>query len=218
VFPNVFFVTGGFNPLPGLTITRNMMVVRQGEELVVVNSVRLGPEGEAQLAKLGTVKHVVRLGAFHGIDDPYYADRYNVPVWGPPKLSHASSIKTTRTLSATDGPIDDATIFTFDEGKVAEAAIVLDKDDGVLLTCDSFQNWTTFDGCSFMGKLAMKAMGFGPTLIGPQWVKAMGPAIRNDLERLTKLHYRHLLSAHGTPLRDTAIEGLRGAMAKRFKN
>src|SRR5688572_6827527 len=75
VFPDVFVVEGGFQFAPGVRITRNMTVVRQGDELTIINSVRLTPDGEAELEKLGRVKHVVRIGAFHGADDPYYVDR-----------------------------------------------------------------------------------------------------------------------------------------------
>ena len=41
VFQNVFVVTGSFRFGPGLNITRNMTVVREGGELTIVNSVRL---------------------------------------------------------------------------------------------------------------------------------------------------------------------------------
>lgn len=216
VFSNVFMVTGRYKMQPGVTITRNMTIARRGEELVLFNSVRLSPEGEAQLAKLGKVKHVVRLGAFHGADDPYYAERHEVPVWGPPKTRHSSAIKETRELRADNSPIDGATVFTFDKGKRGEAAVVLEQDGGVLLACDSYQNWTTTEGCSLLAKVAMKTMGFGPAVIGGPWMKAMGPAVRDDFERMTKLSYRHLVPAHGTPLRDGAAEGLRTAMEKRF--
>ena len=53
LFRNVFVVTGSFRIFPGLTIARNMTMVRHGDELTLVNSVRLSPHGEAELAKLG---------------------------------------------------------------------------------------------------------------------------------------------------------------------
>ena len=51
VFPDVWQVTGSFGFGPGLRIPRNMTVVRQGDELVIVNTVREGA--------LGTVWHVL---------------------------------------------------------------------------------------------------------------------------------------------------------------
>ena len=57
VFPDVFFVSGAMETvLQGMDwkFSRNMTVVRDGERLIIVNSVRLGEEGLAQLDKLGS--------------------------------------------------------------------------------------------------------------------------------------------------------------------
>ncbi|HEY4157144.1 MAG TPA: hypothetical protein VGM29_03570, partial [Polyangiaceae bacterium] len=74
----------------------------------------------------------------------------------------------------------------------------------------------TFDGCSFLGKWLTRAMGFGPTLIGAPWLKAMGPAVRADFERLLETPFAHLIPAHGTVLKDDAHAGLERAIAHRF--
>jgi hypothetical protein len=215
VFPDVFQVTGGFRFAPLLSITRNMTIVRQGGALTVLNSVRLSPEGEAGLAKLGKVEHVVRVGAFHGLDDPYYVDRYRATLWGPPGTKHAAGL-TARDLAPGASPIEGATVFLFEGAKRGEAVVVLDRDGGAIVTCDSYQNWTSFEGCSALGKLMMKAMGFGPTLIGGPWIKEMGPGVRPDFDRLLELRWKHLVPAHGAVLRDTAKDGLRKAIASRF--
>lgn len=216
VFPDVFMVTGSIGFGPGLAITRNMTIVRQGSELVVVNSVRLSEAGEAELAKLGNVSHVVRIGAFHDADDPYYVHKYRPTLWALPKTKHRGGIATTQELGANASPFSNAEIFVFEQGMLPEAAVVLHKDGGVLVTTDSYQNWTTFDGCSFLGKGMMRVMGFGPTHIGSPWIKQMGRAVRADFDRLRERTFRHLVPAHGTVLRDTAKEGLDQAIAGRF--
>lgn len=215
IFPDVFFVTGGFRFGPGLSITRNMTVVRQGGELVALNSVRLGPEGEAALDALGKVKHVVRVGEFHGADDPYFVERYGATLWAP-KGAKLQPGLTARDITPDSSPLEGARVFGFGRARGHEVAILLDRDGGALVTCDSYQNWTTFDGCSLLGKVMMHAMGFGPTLIGGPWAKRMGPEVRGDFEQLLDEPFRHLIPAHGTVLRDTAKDGLRTAMAKRF--
>ena len=111
VFQNVFVVTGSFRFGPGLTITRNMTVVREGGELTIVNSVRLTPQGESELAKLGIVKHLVRLGAFHGADDPYYKNRYKPTLWAPPNTRHKAELTTDRELKPGSSPIKNSKIF-----------------------------------------------------------------------------------------------------------
>lgn len=217
VFPDVFFVTGGFRFGPGLSITRNMTVVRQGGDLVVVNSVRLTEEGEAELAKLGRVTHLVRLGAFHGMDDPYYVERFKPVVWAPPGTKHMDGVTTERELRPGSSPIVGSSVFLFEKGKQPEAALILERDGGIIVTCDSYQHWTSYEGCSLLGKLLMKAMGFGPTHIGGPWIKAMGREVRADFDRLLGHRFAHLVPAHGAVLRDEAADGLRTAMGKRFR-
>lgn len=216
VFPDVFWVTGRFRMAPGLTITRNMTIVRQDGELCLVNSVRLGAEGEAELEKLGKVKHLLRIGAFHGADDPYYKDRFGLTLWAPPGTRHAGALKTDEELVPGHGPIRGSQVFRFEKAKRPEVVVLLEREGGIVLPCDSYQNWTTFDGCSLVGKLVMRVMGFGPTLIGGPWTKAMGPEVRADFERLLELPFQHLVPAHGTPLKHSAKEGLRAAIAHRF--
>lgn len=216
VFPEVFQVRGSFRFAPALTITRNMTIVRQAGELTLVNSVRLSPAGEAQLEALGKVKHVVRIGAFHGADDPWFVHRFGATLWAPPGTRHKGEVATDRELVPGQSPIEGSTVFAFERAKRPEAALLLDREGGILLTCDSYQHWTTFAGCSLLGKVMMKAMGFGPTLVGGPWVKAMGPDVRADFGRLVDVPFRHLAPAHGTVLRDAAKEGLHAAVAHRF--
>ena len=216
VFPDVFSVTGGFGFGPGLSITRNMTIVRQGEELTLLNSVRLSPEREVELDKLGKVKHLVRVGFFHGVDDPYYVNRYAPTYWAPTGTRPGDGPAPTREIKLGESPIAQSTVFTFERGKRPEVALLLERDGGILVTCDSYQNWTTFAGCSLLGGVMMRAMGFGPTLIGGPWTKAMGTDVREDFARLRALEFRHLVPAHGTVLRDEAKAGLTTAIAKRF--
>jgi len=214
VFPDVFFVTGIFRAGAGFRFPRNMTILRSGERLVLVNSVRLTADGETELDKLGKVTDVVRLGGFHGIDDPYYRERYQATMWAPanirkPRVEY-------RPLGP-DSPLEDARVFLFEKGREPDAALIVARAGGILVSCDSFQNWTSMDGVSLLARPIMKLMGFGPAVIGGPWVKRMGPAIREDFERLRKEPFQHLLSGHGTPLRDRARDELAGAMARRFK-
>src|SRR6185436_3556477 len=61
--------------------SRNMTIVREGDRLVIINSVRLDEAGLKQLDKLGKVTDVVRLAAFHGMDDPFYKEHYGARTW-----------------------------------------------------------------------------------------------------------------------------------------
>src|SRR5438093_1258437 len=133
VFPDVFFVTGSFRFAPGMSISRNMTVVRQKDELICINSVRLDDVGEKDLEKLGKVKHVIRTGFFHGADDPYFKHRFGATMWAAPKTADGYEA-----LSTTNSPLQNAHVFNFEKGKEAETAIVLERNDGILISCDSY--------------------------------------------------------------------------------
>ncbi len=80
-------------PLP-VRFSRNMTIVQEGERLVLVNSVRLNEEGLARLDALGKVSDVIRLAGFHGMDDPFYADRYGAKVWAVKGQRYVAGFKT----------------------------------------------------------------------------------------------------------------------------
>ncbi len=215
IFPDVFMVTGGMRMAPGLSITRNMFVVRQGDELVLVSSMRLSPEGEAELDKLGKVKHVVRIGGNHGVDDAYVLDRYAATFWSV--ASTPGVPKTDQTLAPGSSPISDGDVFVFEQAKRSEAMILLGREGGILLTADAYQHWTSVDGCSLMARMMLPLMGFGPTIIGGPWLKQQGLGVRRDFERLAERDFKHLMPGHGSVLKDVAKEGLATAMSKRFR-
>jgi len=197
VFDNVFVVRSSFRAGAGITFDRNMTVVRDGGELVVIGSARLTDAGEAELDKLGKVKHVVRVAAFHGADDPYYVERYGAKLWKPADAA---------------API--GTVFSFEKGNHPETAVLLPHAGGVLVTGDSFQNWTDLSTCSFLARTMMPLMGFKGPVVGGPWLKKMGTAIRADYDRLFAMSFKHAIPGHGTVVRDTGPDAIRAAVAK----
>jgi hypothetical protein len=209
VFADVFVTWSSFRAGVGVAFDRTMTVVRQGGELVVIGSARLTDAGEAELAKLGKVRHVVRTAAFHGADDPYYVDKFGATLWGG---------SDGRALTAADHPFTAATVFGF-EGAVkgvVESAVLLSLDGGVLVTGDSFLNWTTFDNCSWLARRLMPRLGFGAAVIGKPWLKRVGEGVRADFARLVELPFKHVIPGHGSVLRDHARDAVCDAVTARF--
>ncbi|TNF36651.1 MAG: hypothetical protein EP329_04980 [Deltaproteobacteria bacterium] len=207
IFTGVHLVWGSVQMAPLVRITRNMVVVAHDGELTLIGAVRLAPDEEKRLEALGEVKHLVKLGT-HGMDDPYYRDRYGAKLWALPKARLPEGVVPDEVLAVDHLPIPDAQLFVFEHTKAPEGALILDRDGGVLLTCDSVQHWTTTAGCSPMAKVAARFMGFmKPAQIGPPWRKAMTPeggSLRPDFERLVEAPFTHLVGAHGGVLRDDA--------------
>lgn len=206
---------------PGVTISRLMVIVKSGEELSLISSVRLSDQGEAELAKLGKVRNVLKIGAFHGMDDAYSVERFQADYWALPGAELPSGITKSRELTKGALPIPDADLFVFEAAVKPEAALLVRRAGGILVTCDSVQNWPDTEGCSLIAKGVTKLLGFTSrrAVIGPPWRKKMTPAggsLRGDFERLASLDFKHQIGAHGGPLRDTAKADLQATIAATF--
>lgn len=221
VFPDVFFVSGAMETVlqdVDWKFSRNMTVVRDGERLIIVNSVRLSEEGLAELDRLGRVTDVVRLGSLHGRDDPFYVDRYAAEYWAMPSMEHETGLQSTRSLAG-DGllPISDASLFDFRTTRIPEGILRLDRAGGILIACDALQNWLAPDEFfSDSSRELMQQMGFfTPANLGPVWVQRAAPEAE-DFTRLKQLSFRHALCGHGDPLRDTAQEDYGATFSRLF--
>jgi hypothetical protein len=222
VFPDVFFVTGSMaNEFFGSMwkFNRNMTIVREGDRLTLINSVRLDESGLAQLDALGKVVNVVRIGDMHGVDDPFYVDRYDATFWALPQMGVQDGL-TVDKLLVEDGemPFDDCTLFTFQTSSRPEGILRLDREGGIMIACDSLQNWTEPDEF-FDDETVEKMRGmnfFTPAGIGLAWLHASEPK-PDDFARLKDVHFRHALCGHGVPLRDTAQQDYHATFQRFFQ-
>lgn len=220
LFEDVWSVTGSVVMAPLVRITRTMVILRASDGLTVVNAVRLSDAGERRLAELGEVRHVVRIGG-HKMDDAWYVHQHGASLWALPGVRHLHCLETAEVLQADHVPMSELELFQFEHTVDPEAALLYRRHGGLLITCDSVQNWEHTDGCSAMGKLAAHAMGFmTPAQIGPPWRKRMTPAggtLEPDFHRLLDLEFRHLIGAHGGLLRDEAQSHLRATIERTYR-
>lgn len=211
VFPDVFFVTGGLRMAPLVSFSRNMVVIREDERLVLVNSLRLDDAGLAALDALGRVTDVIRLAGFHGRDDPFYKDRYGAKVWVvkgmtyfrgfDPRKAPAPYFEPDAALGPDDAlPLRGATLYALGT-RTPEALLVLPREGGIVVSGDCLQNWARPDRYfSLVGTLMMRAMGFiKPHNLGPGWIKATKPKAA-AVHGILDLEFEHVLPAHGTPV------------------
>lgn len=221
VFPDVFFVSGAMETvLQGLDwrFSRNMTVVRDADRLIIINSVRLDDAGLAELERLGRVTDVIRLGALHGRDDPFYVSRYGAKYWALPGIEHETGLEVTDRLTPdAELPISDASLFSFQTTHIPEAILHLDRSDGIVIACDALQNWHAPDDFfSEDSSALMQQMGFfSPANLGPVWMQAAAPT-GEDFTRLKLLAFRHALCGHGQPLRNTAHEDYSATFRRMF--
>ena len=221
VFPDVFFVTGSMsNEFFGSTwqFSRNMTIVREGDKLSIINSVRLDEKGLAELDALGKVVNVVRIGDMHGVDDPFYVQRYGAAYWSLPGMTVPDGIQVRKVLTpGGEMPFANCTLFEFKTCKRPEAILRLDREGGIMIACDSLQNWVEPDEFCLDETVAnMRGMGFFTAAnLGPAWMHESAPQAE-DFKRLKLIPFKHALCGHGVPLRDTAQQAYHDTFARLF--
>ncbi len=212
LFKDVFFVTGTvkMNMPLGPAFSRNMTVVRQDGGLTLIGSMRLDDAGLAELDKLGKVEHVIRIAGFHGMDDPFYKDRYGAKVWALEGSSYAKNFDATKPdaeayfqpdvwmTKETELPISDAKLFVFESAKPREGLIILEREGGIVVSGDALQNWDSSDEYfNLPAKIMMRLMGFfKPCNLGPGWLKGAKPDL-SEVRSVLDLNFANVLPVHG---------------------
>ncbi|KTC82753.1 hypothetical protein [Legionella cincinnatiensis] len=196
--------------------SRNMTIIANDGDLALINTVRLNEDELRKLDALGDVKHVIRIGAFHGRDDQFYLDRYNACLWTVQPKEQASNPhhSTTQYLKDADKlPIKNTQFFMFKNATPAEGFLYFDNDGGIIISCDSIKNWVSVDQffSEETAKMAISQGEIAKARISPIWLKATGVQ-GNDFAHLLKLRFKHLISAHGDVLRNTAYEDVNNSV------
>lgn len=223
VLPDVFFVQGSLGFSVGFRFSRNMVVLREARELTLINAVRLSETELERLEALGNVKNVMRIGTMHGMDDAFYVDRYQASFWCQQGPGRYSEPLITDTLSAeAQLPVSGLRCIPFQSIKQPECVLLLERHGGLLITCDSIQDWSDYGQCTWLARRVMPLMGFKKRLlIGPIWKKLLTDdhvALQREFEAISQLPFRHLIAAHGGVRRDDAREHVAAAIRVAFAN
>lgn len=220
--PDLFMVRGSVRMNRLIRITRNMAIIRHGEELCLVNPIRLREAEENKLRDLGRVRNIVRLGPFHGLDDPYYVDRFEAPLWAPGKSEAYPEPQIDHVLRpGGELPVSDAELFRFEGTVQPEAALLVRRGKHTLLTCDAIQHYGDYRHNNLLARCMLPFLGFPKTtVVGPIWLKVMTPqgaSLEGEFRRLLELEFERLLSAHGSLLRGGARAAVSAAVDRAFR-
>ena len=217
VCDGVWAVRGRFRMGPGVVIGRTMTVVRGPDGLVLLNTIRLTPAGEAALDALGPVRHVVKLADTHGVDEPYALARYGATWWILPGARTDTTL--VERLLTGDGPVPGGRVLDLvDRPGLREAAYLVPHGGGTLVAVDAVQVHVDDEGTSWLGRLAGRAMGFtGGVIVPPFWRRKRGlagPAVAEALRPVTDAAFAHLVTGHGPPVVGGADAAVRAAVAR----
>ena len=223
IAPDIFMVRGAMQMNPIVRISRNMGIVRHDGDLTLVNPIRLTPQGEDALRSLGTVKRLMRLGSFHGIDDQYYVDTFGAEMWRQEGgNTYPDPSPHTPLTPQTVLPFPDAELFFFDKALQPECALLIRRDGGILMTCDAIQHYGDFRHTTWFMRWIMPLMGFPKTtILGPLWLKFLTPegdSLEDEFRQLLGLQFDKLLSAHGSLLETNAHAAVEAAIDKAFQD
>jgi len=120
--------------------SRNMVIIRHGSELSLINSVRLNDEGLKQLDQLGTVTHIIRIGAFHGRDDAFYKSYYpKSTLWTLPGATYENGLAPDKVLTPEGDKLSQGVRFSCLKHPIPGRYLHIDRDGGILISCDSIQ-------------------------------------------------------------------------------
>jgi len=160
VADNVYVIMGSHVFVKGLRFGLTMTIVKQGNELTIINPYRLRQEVEDQVLKLGTIKHLVRISSMHGACDQYFIDKHQCTYWDLPapegKLPKGDQIL----KEGGEFPIDGAKILMMENLKAPECVVWIPNGGGTLLTADIIQNGRPRPHNSWGGNLFNRAVGF----------------------------------------------------------
>lgn len=218
---DLYMVRGSYPMNRWTTITRNMAVIRHDGELSLVNPIRLDEKEEARLMSTGKISRLIRLGPAHGADDPYYIEKFGAELWTPGE-SRSYPLPQADVVfdAATEMPFPDARLLVFKGTQRPEAVMLVEREGGILLTCDSLQHYGDYRFNSFMARMFMPFIGFKKdTVIGPIWRKFMeadAAVLEQEFCQLLNWEFRLLLSAHGSLSRNNAHERVRIAIERAY--
>ena len=223
IFKDVFFVTGTnkiYHEGIDIQTSRNMVIIRNGSELTLINTVRLDNKGLRKLDSLGNVAHIIRIGAFHGRDDAFYRGQYpSSLLWTLKGMTYENGLKSDRNLMPGGTlPFSDCSLFVFESSQLPEGILHIEREGGILISCDSIQNITsTDDFYSLETAQLFHSQGLvKPANITPIWLGATHTKATDFYKLLKTVHFKHLLTAHGEPLINAAFEQLSETVGRVF--
>lgn len=222
IFPDIYLLRGSIQVAPLLRINRNMVIIKQDQELTLINAVRLNEYNLQHLKQLGTVKHLIRLGDFHGLDDQFYIDHFSPTFWSQSKhVNYPELLPDVLIEKDVTPPIKNSDFFIFEQAKYPEAILFL-KNHQLIITTDSIQYWDDWKHFSFFSKIIMYLMGFRLKLfIGGPWLKLASRhknSLKTDFEQLLTLEFKHLIAAHGNVRYQHAKLDLEHVIQQKFRD
>jgi len=211
ILPNIYTVTGTMRLFGIFQYSRCMTIIKNGNELSLLNPVRVDESLLSEIENLGEIKYLIKLGQLHSVDLPFYMDRFSPKLWANREDPNVSAYNP-------EGYFDDNEDLTFldakvkviEASKVKEAVLVSRDEGGCLHSCDAFVNMGTDPNHNWLTAKLSKFLPT-PTYIGPNWIKVAKPP-KTSIEAALQYDFENFIPAHGEPLLGGAKQTLTAYM------
>lgn len=124
-------------------------------------------------------------------------------------MTYENSLQADRNLTL-DGemPFQGCSLFVFETSVLPEGILHIEREGGILISCDSIQNITSTDDFYSLNTAQLfHSQGLvKPANISPIWLGATHTNVADFRRLLKTIKFNHLLTAHGEPLVNTALE------------
>ena len=207
VLPNIYTVTGTMRLFGLFQYSRVMTIIKNDDELSLLNPVRVEENLLEHINKLGEISYLLKIGQLHNVDVPFYMDKFSPQLWinkDDPSIGNynvGGYFDDHETL-----PFLNAKVKVIEGSKVKESVLLSLDHGGCLHSCDAFvnmgvdsnHNWLTAKLSKFLPK---------PTLIGPNWIKIAKPP-QTSMKAVLDYDFEHFVPAHGEPILGDAKQKL----------
>lgn len=229
---NLFIVRSLFpmQPIPYfMKLPITMTIARDDSgDLTLFNAFRVPEDVENQILALGQLRHVVKLGQFHGAADAYYcrSPKFSSPdYWAAPGATLSPGLDVTRELKPGGPlPIEGAQLYNLDGLPFVENVITVPVPGrrNALIACDALMHLADTSGAPILARLMMNMFGFTCELNAPQpapiWLmKAVSicgkEAVIKWFSDIVAMDWDTVVCAHGTAVVDCSHEKVTEAVA-----
>ena len=219
VTDDIYVVRGGHTMMRIMVIDLTMTVIKQGSDVIIVNAMRVSPEMEEEIQKLGKIKHVVQICGSHGAYDQYYIDTFGATFWDLPGRDEGKTPKGDKILSdGGDFPVTGAKVIKIQDVSIPEFVVWLPNGGGTLVTADFIQNGRPKEFENYIGSWFSYLVGFNngrcscPPLfrLGFNTGKCM---YANNVPKIMALDFKNIAPGHGPAQIGDAKEDLKEGFA-----
>ena len=207
VTQNIYELRGTMKLFGLFQYSRNMHIIKVNNELALINPIRVDSKTLTKIAELGQIKHIYKIGELHGVDIPFYMDRFEPKLWA---LRNDKSIKDLRVSEYLDEfdklPFCSSRVSIIASSKIAEAILIYPGGEGSLISCDAFVNMKEDPMANWLTRNLTKLLP-KPCLVGPNWIKFAKPE-KQELISILDNNFCNLLTAHGDCILGDAKEKL----------